>query len=46
MEETVQYRFMEPSEETGVCNLVIRVFKEFIAHQYSHEGVHEFLKYV
>jgi ribosomal protein S18 acetylase RimI-like enzyme len=46
MEETVQYRFMEPSEETGVCNLVIRVFNEFIAHQYSHEGVREFLKYV
>jgi ribosomal protein S18 acetylase RimI-like enzyme len=46
MEETVQYRFMEPSEETGVCNLVIRVFNEFVAHQYSHEGVREFLKYV
>jgi ribosomal protein S18 acetylase RimI-like enzyme len=46
MEETVQYRFMEPNEETGVCNLVIRVFKEFIAHQYSQEGVREFLKYV
>jgi GNAT superfamily N-acetyltransferase len=46
MEETVQYRFMEPSEETGVCNLVICVFKEFIAHQYSQEGVCEFLKYV
>jgi GNAT superfamily N-acetyltransferase len=46
MKETVQYRFMEPSEETGVSDLVIRVFKEFIAHQYSQEGVHEFLKYV
>jgi ribosomal protein S18 acetylase RimI-like enzyme len=46
MEETVQYRFMEPSEETEVCNLVIHIFKEFIAHQYSQEGVREFLKYV
>ena len=46
MEETVQYQFMEPSEETGVCNLVICVFREFIAHQHSQEGVREFLKYV
>jgi GNAT superfamily N-acetyltransferase len=46
MEETFQYRFMEPSEETEVCDLVIRVFNEFIAHQYSQEGVREFLKYV
>lgn len=46
MEETVQYQLMRPSEETDVCNLVIRVFNEFIAHQYSHEGVREFLKYV
>ena len=46
MEKTVQYRFMQPSEETEVCNLVISVFKEFIAHQYSHEGIREFLKYV
>jgi ribosomal protein S18 acetylase RimI-like enzyme len=46
MEKTVQYRFMEPGEETGVCNLVIGVFSKFIAHQYSHEGIREFLKYV
>jgi GNAT superfamily N-acetyltransferase len=46
MEETIQYRFMEPGEETWVCDLVIRVFNEFIAHQYSQEGVREFLKYV
>jgi GNAT superfamily N-acetyltransferase len=46
MEETFQYRFMEPGEETEVCDLVIRVFKEFIAHQYSQEGGREFLKYV
>ncbi len=36
---------MEPAEETEVCDLVIRVFNEFIAHQYSQQGVREFLKY-
>jgi GNAT superfamily N-acetyltransferase len=46
MEETFQCRFMEPSEETEVCDLVMRVFKEFIAHQCSQEGVREFLEYI
>ena len=37
---------MKSGEEREVCDLVIRVFNEFVAAQYSQEGVQEFLKYV
>ena len=45
MKTSIQYRLMEEGEEQDVCDLVIRVFHEFVAHQYSEEGVQEFLKY-
>lgn len=37
---------MEAGEAQEVCALVIRVFNEFVAHQYSDNGIQEFLKYV
>jgi ribosomal protein S18 acetylase RimI-like enzyme len=37
---------MQAGEEQEVCSLVIRVFNEFVAHQYSDNGIQEFLKYV
>jgi GNAT superfamily N-acetyltransferase len=46
MEPSIQYRLMQAGEEQEVCALVIRVFNEFVAHQYSDNGIQEFLKYV
>ncbi len=42
---TVDYRAMQPGEETRVAEMIARVFDEFIAPEYSEEGVQEFLKY-
>ena len=39
------YRAMKPGEENEVCSLVTRVFKSFVAPQYSQEGIDEFLRY-
>ena len=36
---------MEAGEEQQVCDLVVRVFSDFVAPLYSPEGVHEFLTY-
>jgi ribosomal protein S18 acetylase RimI-like enzyme len=46
MKPSVQYRLMQAGQEQEVSDLVIRVFNEFVAHQYSEEGIQEFLKYV
>ena len=46
MEEPLQYRLMNPGEETRVCDLVSLVFNEFVAPLYAQEGVQEFSKYV
>jgi predicted GNAT family N-acyltransferase len=46
MEEPLQCRPMNPGEETKVCNLVSRVFNDFVAPLYDQEGVQEFFKYV
>jgi len=40
------YRYMRPGEETEVCDLIIRVFKEFVAPEFPQRGVQEFLDYV
>jgi ribosomal protein S18 acetylase RimI-like enzyme len=45
MDEALIFRSMGSEEETGVCDLVMRVFNEFIAPPYSREGVTEFLQY-
>jgi GNAT superfamily N-acetyltransferase len=46
MKPTVQYKLMQAGEEQEVCALVIRGFNEFVAHQYSDDGIQEFLKFV
>ena len=45
MEEIPTYREMAPGEEQEACDLVARVFKDFVGIVYSNEGVHEFLQY-
>ena len=37
---------MQEGEEQEISDLVIRVFSEFVAHQYSEQGIQEFLRYV
>lgn len=41
----MNYRQMQPGEETQVIELVSRVFYEFVAPLYSDEGVTEFMKF-
>src|SRR5512136_1020853 len=41
----VIYRAMKAGEEQEVCDVVVRVFTEFVAPLYSPEGIHEFLTY-
>lgn len=43
--QPVIYRAMKAGEERQVCDLVVRVFTEFVAPLYSTEGVREFLAY-
>ncbi len=45
MNETWIIRPMRPGEESEVCELVKRVFDEFIAPDYSQEGIDEFFGY-
>jgi GNAT superfamily N-acetyltransferase len=42
---TVIYRLMKAGEEQQVCDLVVRVFTEFVAPLYQPSGVDEFLTY-
>jgi GNAT superfamily N-acetyltransferase len=37
---------MQPGEETRVCDLITRVFNEFVAPDFPPEGIEEFLKFV
>ena len=46
MRRWIQYRFMKAGEEVEICSLVIRVFNQFVAHQYSEQDKKAFLKYV
>ena len=46
MSESWRSRLMEPHEATEVCDLVTRVFNEFVAPLYSQEGNREFMEYV
>ena len=45
MGEQLTYKLMSPGEEEKVINIVSTVFNEFVALQYSEEGVIEFYKY-
>ena len=44
-EHDVLYRAARPGEETAVSNLAARSFNEFIAPDFSEEGIDEFFKY-
>ena len=46
MKRWIQYRFMKAGEEEEICSLAIRVFNQFVAHQYSEQDKKAFLKYV
>ncbi len=46
MNNEIIIREIREGEETQVCQLVIECFNEFVAPDYSDEGVNEFLKYV
>ncbi|NIS25542.1 GNAT family N-acetyltransferase [candidate division KSB1 bacterium] len=46
MTESWHIRPMQSGEEPAVCELVIRVFNDFVAQHYSPQGIAEFLKYV
>ena len=43
--ETLLYRRMQAGEESVVCDIVARVFEEFVEPGFSPEGVQEFLGY-
>lgn len=45
MENQLTYRLMVSGEEETVINIVTEVFNEFVAPQYSEEGITEFYKY-
>ena len=46
MNHWIQYRYMQSGEELEICALIIRVFSEFIAHQYSDQDIQGFLNYI
>ena len=45
MSDHVRIRFMTEGEEHEVCALVARVFDEYVAGDFSTEGVEEFYRY-
>jgi GNAT superfamily N-acetyltransferase len=46
MDKPIVYRDMKRGEEGLVFTFVSGVFNEFVAPQYSQEGVEEFMKYI
>lgn len=45
MSTLFKIRPLRSGEEAPICNLVARTFNEFIAPEFSEEGVEEFFKY-
>ena len=45
MSEEMSYRCMNSGEEVEICSLVMDSFNEFIAPDYSQEGIEEFSRY-
>ena len=45
MNKIFEIRTLANGQEVEVCNLVARTFNEFIAPEFSEEGVEEFFKY-
>lgn len=46
MNAKIIYKNIVAGEEVEVCNLVARSFNEFIAPEFSDQGIDEFFKYV
>jgi len=46
MNISVKYNVMAPGEETHICDLVLRVFDQFVAPDYPEEGVKEFKSHI
>ena len=46
MEHNIVYREIHSGEENIVCKIVIDCFNQFIAPEYSDEGIREFTNYV
>lgn len=46
MDESLTYRFMSSADALDVSELVARVFNQFIAPDFSYEGVQEFHRYI
>jgi GNAT superfamily N-acetyltransferase len=46
MDGVITYRHTRPGEEVQVCELVTRVFNEFVAPGFAPQGIREFLRYV
>ena len=45
MEAPIEYREMNPGEEQVVCDLVTRVFKQYVASDYGQDGIDEFFRF-
>jgi predicted GNAT family N-acyltransferase len=45
IEKIIIYRPLEPGEEADICDLVVEIFDEFVALDYSEEGRQEFYRY-
>ena len=43
--EPIIYREMQPGEEPAVCDLVARVFSEYVASDYEQAGIEEFFRF-
>ena len=46
MNKSVKYDLMAPGEEKRICDLVLRVFDQFVAPDYPEQGVQEFRSYI
>ncbi len=46
MESEITFREIKSGEEAKACQLVMDSFSEFVAPDYSEEGVNEFSKYI
>ena len=46
MDIPIEYRKMRQGEESLIFRFVSRVFNEFVAPEFSQEGIDEFMKYI
>lgn len=46
MDTLIEYREMKPGDESHVFTFITEVFNQFVAPEFSQEGIEEFLKYI